>query len=138
MTPIEPDMLCCPCCHKGIVDPHLVLALTRFQDLTKLPITITSGYRCQEHNASVGGAPLSQHLTGRAADIACLPLSPLALYLVAEQIPAFANGGIGLYHAHYIHVDTRKVRARWFRRAGVDQPIVAFLTAHEHMPSVLF
>ena len=137
MTPIEPDMLFCPCCHKGIVDPHLLLALTKFQDLTKLPITITSGYRCQEHNASVGGAPLSQHLTGRAADIACPPLSPLALYLVAEQIPAFANGGIGLYPANYIHVDTRKVRYRWFRRAGVDQHIVAFLTAHEHMPSVL-
>ena len=129
MTPIELDMLSCPCCHKGIVDPHLVTALTIFQNLTKIPITITSGYRCQSHNAAIGGAPLSQHLTGRAADIACPPLSPLALYLVAEQIPAFAHGGIGLYPANYIHVDTRKVRARWFTRAGIHHHIVTFLTA---------
>jgi uncharacterized protein YcbK (DUF882 family) len=129
-------MLFCPCCHYGIVDPHLVFALTRFQDLTKLPITIDSGYRCHAHNAAVGGAPHSQHLTGRAADIACPPLSPLELYLVAEQIPAFANGGIGLYPANYIHLDTRRVRARWFRRTGLDQHILTFLTAHVHMPTV--
>ena len=137
MTPIEPDKHFCPCCQKGIVDPHLVLALTRYQDLTKLPITITSGYRCRDHNNAVSGSFLSQHMLGRAADITCPPLSPLELYLVAEQIPAFANGGIGLYPAHYIHLDTRRVRARWFRRAGLDQHIVAFLTAHVHMPTVL-
>ena len=134
MTPIEPDMLFCPCCHKGIVDPHLVLALTRFQDLTRIPISIKSGYRCPNHNATVGGVPLSQHVTGRAADITCPPLSPLELYLVAEQIPAFANGGIGLYPANYIHVDTRRVRARWFRANGIDQHIARFLTAHVHLP----
>ena len=33
------------------------------------PIIITSGYRCPELNAKVGGKPNSQHLKGEAADL---------------------------------------------------------------------
>lgn len=33
------------------------------------PIRVNSGYRCPELNMLVGGAPVSQHLTGEAADI---------------------------------------------------------------------
>lgn len=35
------------------------------------PINITSGYRCKEVNAIVGGANLSQHLHGQAVDFVC-------------------------------------------------------------------
>jgi zinc D-Ala-D-Ala carboxypeptidase len=35
------------------------------------PITITSGYRCPELNAAVGGAPDSAHLYGLACDFVC-------------------------------------------------------------------
>lgn len=35
------------------------------------PINITSGYRCKEVNAIVGGANLSQHLYGQAVDFVC-------------------------------------------------------------------
>ena len=35
------------------------------------PINITSGYRCEEVNAIVGGASLSQHLHGQAVDFVC-------------------------------------------------------------------
>lgn len=33
------------------------------------PISVSSGFRCQELNAAVGGAGKSQHLKGEAADI---------------------------------------------------------------------
>lgn len=33
------------------------------------PIIISSGYRCRVLNDAVGGAPLSQHMRGEAADI---------------------------------------------------------------------
>lgn len=33
------------------------------------PIIVTSGYRCWELNAAVGGKPTSQHTRGEAADI---------------------------------------------------------------------
>ena len=35
-----------------------------------IPIVISSGYRCPELNAAVGGVANSQHQTGEAADIA--------------------------------------------------------------------
>ena len=35
------------------------------------PINITSGYRCTEVNAIVGGANTSQHLYGQAVDFVC-------------------------------------------------------------------
>ena len=37
-----------------------------------VPIKITSGYRPTAYNASVGGVPLSDHITGHAADIQAL------------------------------------------------------------------
>lgn len=35
------------------------------------PVLVNSGYRCQKHNAEVGGVPNSQHMRGEAADICC-------------------------------------------------------------------
>lgn len=35
------------------------------------PVWITSGYRCKELNAAVGGVANSQHCEGKAADIGC-------------------------------------------------------------------
>ena len=35
------------------------------------PITISSGFRCKDLNARVGGAKNSQHLKGEAADLQC-------------------------------------------------------------------
>lgn len=56
---------------------QVVIALTRLcervlqplRDHFKEPIVISSGYRCREVNAAVGGVPTSQHCKGMAADI---------------------------------------------------------------------
>lgn len=40
-------------------------AITHFD----LPMFVTSGYRCPQLNAKIGGLPQSQHLVGEAADI---------------------------------------------------------------------
>jgi uncharacterized protein YcbK (DUF882 family) len=99
------------------------------QDIIGQELTITSACRCPKHNAAVGGAPHSEHLHGYAADIKAAGKSPLELYFAAEQVPCFAHGGIGLYPADFIHVDTRPARARWFRVAGHDHPITDYLTS---------
>ena len=55
-------------------------------------MTITSGYRCPELNAAVGGASNSAHLFGCAADFVCTAATPLDIcraiepYLVELQI----------------------------------------------------
>lgn len=62
----------CKCCGGGadIVRPELIAALEWVRSDYGLPMAINCGYRCVRHNALVGGAPHSAHLTGEAADIA--------------------------------------------------------------------
>lgn len=51
--------------------------------LGNLPIHVSSGYRCPELNARVGGARNSAHLSGLAADIVCPQFgSPLDVCLL--------------------------------------------------------
>jgi len=78
-----------------------------------VPVRITSGYRCPEHNASVGGAGKSQHTIGTAVDIAISGLNIGRMYELALQVPEFASGGIGVYHDGHIHLDVRGEPARW-------------------------
>lgn len=49
------------CLIKPILDP--------LREWYGKPITVTSGFRCAALNKAVGGAPISQHLFGEAADI---------------------------------------------------------------------
>ena len=49
----------------------------------KVPITISSGVRCEKHNAEVGGEANSNHKLGKAADLIC-SLSPEKLKEIAE------------------------------------------------------
>lgn len=51
--------------------PHLdftLAGLERVRAFLGAPLIISSGYRCQELNRAVGGAPSSQHMLGQAAD----------------------------------------------------------------------
>lgn len=90
----------------------LAQALQQLRNLAGGPLVVTSGYRCPAHNTKVGGARGSQHVFGIAADIWSKTLTPAELAALAEQVPAFQNGGIGKY-SRWIHVDVRNGKARW-------------------------
>ena len=78
-------------------------------------IDLTNAYRCEEHNADVGGATDSQHIKGKAADIKSSTLNPSETASVVDdlmKIEWFKIGGIGIYNT-FTHVDIRGVRARW-------------------------
>ena len=76
-------------------------------------VTITSGCRCPEHNASVGGAENSQHVAGTAADVVVSGVDPREVYeYLEEQSTHLGVGGLGSYSS-FTHVDTRSRRARW-------------------------
>ncbi len=51
------------------IDGLVTNVLDNLRDGWGRPIIVTSGYRCKELNAAVGGARNSQHLKGQAADI---------------------------------------------------------------------
>lgn len=76
-------------------------------------IGVLSGYRCPIHNANVGGANFSQHMTGNAADLA-VPTGKQDTYVAAaKRVPEFNGGGIGVYPNGGVHVDRRGFVARW-------------------------
>lgn len=60
----------CACCGRVMLVPTLLDLLEAIRAERGSPVIVTSGYRCAEHNAAVGGAPRSYHMIGRAADIA--------------------------------------------------------------------
>ena len=109
----------CRCCGRAEINPRLLDALQELRDLAAAAVRITSGYRCPEHNRAVGGAKRSQHLLGNAADIVIDGRSVAETYELAEQVPTFRNGGIGVYpEQRFVHVDVRDGRARWGRLDG--------------------
>ena len=111
--------LCCHDCGRCSVSGRLLAALEELRAMGPEPIVVDDGYRCPEHNASVGGVQDSQHILGTAADIRILGLSVQAMYDRAKQVPEFAAGGIGVYDTGFIHVDVRDGKARWSRVRGV-------------------
>jgi uncharacterized protein YcbK (DUF882 family) len=103
----------CKCCGREGVDLRLVKALQSLRELAGAPIRVNSGWRCPNHYLSKRN-PRSQHMLGTAADIVIDELDVLGMFELAERIPSFNAGGIGVYpHDGFIHVDVRDVRARW-------------------------
>jgi uncharacterized protein YcbK (DUF882 family) len=109
------------------VRPELILALEQLRMLAGKAIHINSGYRSPATNAAAGGVGHSQHMEGRAADISIKIvggppeawLNTFQLFVLAEQVEGFRNGGIGIYPgSNFIHVDVRDGRARWARVNG--------------------
>lgn len=75
------------------------------------PITVNSGFRCPAHNRYVGGAPASQHLVGKAADIVAAP-GYAALAKAGDT--ALGNRGAVLQYPkkNFVHVDIRLQKTR--------------------------
>ncbi len=77
-------------------------------------VIVTSGHRTDATNRRVGGAAQSRHLYHRfpgspAADVVARRGTPPEWYSFLDGLNV---GGLGLYRGH-VHVDSRKVRARW-------------------------
>ena len=53
--------------------------LDPIRDHFRLPVTVNSGFRCEELNKALGSKPTSQHCQGRAADIEIVTVSNLDL-----------------------------------------------------------
>lgn len=70
------------------------------------PLVIVSGHRSRAHNESVGGAPMSRHVVGDAADL------ELGAVTVSQAVAAGFTG-IGTKRGLPTHVDLRPDRARW-------------------------
>lgn len=108
---LEEFMCKCGCDSTGDVPMQVafIMKLQKMRDLYNKPMKITSGYRCPEYNAKIGGAENSYHMLGRAADIYC-PKSSDRYALIKYALEAGFRGiGIG---DNFVHVDDRDTGGR--------------------------
>ena len=73
---------------------------------------ITSGYRCDEHNASVGGVMGSAHTKGRAADVACFN-GAFRFRLLLFGLSVFDRVGVAHNFIHVDNDDTKSKEVVW-------------------------
>ena len=106
------------CCSATKIDEALVEFLQKIRDHFNKPVHISSGYRCEIHNAkpSVGGATGSRHTKGQAADIVVEDVEPAE---VAKYCESIGVKGIGLYEKKdcgddFVHIDTRSSKSFWY------------------------
>lgn len=103
----DPKLFFCPCCGNSIVDIVLLNNLDKLRELYGKPIYVNSGFRCKDHNFTVGGNPNSEHMDGKGADLRCessmdrFKLIELALHVGFRRI------GIG---NTFVHVGSCKKR----------------------------
>lgn len=98
----------CKVCDEQIVSEVLLEKLEQVRERYGKPISVTSGYRCPDHNKTIGGKPGSSHMSGLAVDISpsIITLDDLdSLYEICYNI--FDNIGDGRAKK-FIHVDVRE------------------------------
>lgn len=90
-------------------DPEFLGALEALRTKAGRPLIVTSGHRCAQWNAAVGGAPRSQHKT-IAVDLA---LHGHDRFQLRDAASALGFNGLGLART-FIHLDRRPRAATWY------------------------
>jgi len=86
------------------MDPVLIEKLEALRSaIGDRPIVITSGYRSEEYNRSIGGVAKSQHMKGKAADIRVSGMTPDELNVYAKEV----GFSFTLAYEYHLHVDVR-------------------------------
>lgn len=101
----------CKCgCGFVIVNEKLLAVLEAIREHFGQPVTLNCVCRCTKHNAEVGGAKKSYHLTGMAADIVVKGQTPAAVFAFISKNWPDSLGSI-LYKT-FTHVDVRPGKYR--------------------------
>jgi len=115
------DEASCPCCGKVVIVEQQVQAMQELREIVKVPIIITSWFRCEKKNKEAGGVPGSYHTRGMATDFHVKYMLVRQMYAAALKIEEFRNGGLGLYPSNaFIHADCRGYHARWAKVKDKD------------------
>ena len=96
------DEFKCSCCGKNFIDWRFVKRLQKARSKAGVPFIINSGYRCEKHNAEVGGVSGSAHVKGLAADIVAVGGHTKLRIIQSLLGVGFTRLGIG---KSYVHVD---------------------------------
>ena len=111
----------CSRCSTTLLDDTLVEILQKIRNHFGVAVNINSGYRCEEHNAKVGGSTTSHHMRGMAADIRVKGVEPRTVAQYAESIGVKR---IGLYEGakegNFVHIGSATTKRFWLGHAGTN------------------
>lgn len=99
------EFACKDGCSFVLISKVLVEILEGLREKIGEEIYINSAFRTPTHNKKVGGAILSYHQYGMAADIRAKTKTPKQLYSILDEMLK-GWGGLKLYNT-FVHVDTR-------------------------------
>ena len=85
------------------MDRDLLLKLDLLRAIVNEPLYITSSYRSESYNKSVGGSKTSYHLQGRAVDLSCTN-GTLRAKIVKAALKYRLSVGVA---KNFIHIDNR-------------------------------
>jgi zinc D-Ala-D-Ala carboxypeptidase len=96
-------------CRRGVyIDPILIARLQTLRTQLGRPLIVTSGHRCAQWNAAIGGAPRSRHKQ-LAVDLSVQGHDRDVLHMTARAV-GFSGIGLG---QRFIHLDARAKPATW-------------------------
>ena len=112
--------------------PNLRLLARGLDEVRRLlghRLRITSGYRCPELNAAVGGARTSQHCAGLAADFECPAFgTPLEIVVAIQRSPIAFDHCILEFgrwvHVSFSHAPRRRVLTIYDAKQGYLEGLV--------------
>ena len=107
----KPSEIASPDDDSLLIDEDALDKLEEVRQRLGKPMHINSAYRSAAHNKAVGGEPGSQHLKGKAFDVALRGITRTEL-LKAAKAAGFT--GFGQYDS-FMHIDTGPART-WDRR----------------------
>lgn len=102
--------------HDFQLDTELIEKLEQlFDKLGCSSIVISSGFRCKEHDISVGGSGTGQHTLGNAADFCCFDADkkPIVTYKVCCAAQDIGFRGIARINDAWTHCDVRSL-GKWY------------------------
>jgi uncharacterized protein YcbK (DUF882 family) len=114
MTYFKIEEFTCMCgCGFNNASPKLLARLEMAREMAGVEFIVTSGCRCAEHNAKVGGVAGSTHVHGDGADIAFTAETREFILTALKQY--FTRIGIS-DEGHFFHVDVDDSRpdAIWY------------------------
>lgn len=91
-------------CGHGKIQPQMLDIIDRIEKFLNREITVTSGFRCPECNAKVGGVPNSAHMKGLAIDIKFDTSKDLYFLLKALFSIGIMRIGIN-FEKKFVHMD---------------------------------
>ena len=108
----------CKHCGENKIDQRVLNMAQVIREELGVPVKVNSGYRCEKHNASVGGVKGSYHTKGMAADLSCSAGSRALFTAVADlkakgRLPDLQYA-IWYMKKDFVHIDCGKVRSKFF------------------------